>query len=154
MRGIKHLIECHCMLPQYRKTKDPLFHKFVVFSKIDDSDTVEEKIAQCNNCGIIHKVYDICKSEILGGKEESFSIVTISDLRESFSDRIVSVLENNNCDVSVWEHVDFILSNCLWNETVVLRRDIIEGKTHIKILKILDENRIKIENHIIKDFVG
>ena len=64
MQGFKHLVQCHCILPQYRKMKDPVFHKFVVFSTIDKKDNVEPKNVQCNNCGVIHKVFDICKSEI------------------------------------------------------------------------------------------
>ena len=40
MAGIKHLIECHCMLPQYRNKKDRQYHKFVVFSIIDNADCV------------------------------------------------------------------------------------------------------------------
>ncbi len=45
-RGQKHLIECHCILPQYRRSSNTVYHKFVVFSVIDDSDTVEVEIAK------------------------------------------------------------------------------------------------------------
>ena len=69
MKGLKHLIECHCVLPQFRKRENPPYHKFVVFSLIDDSDTAIPKHARCNNCGVIHNVIDICKSEILPGQE-------------------------------------------------------------------------------------
>ena len=37
MPGIKHLIQCHCILPQYRNIDDPIFHKFIVFSKMDSN---------------------------------------------------------------------------------------------------------------------
>ena len=70
-KGTKHLIQCHCLLPQYRNKPDPVFHKFPVFSVIDESDTVILKYAECNNCGAAHKVYDICKSEILTGRDEA-----------------------------------------------------------------------------------
>ena len=46
MNGIKHLIECQCILPQFKKRENPPYHKFVVFSIIDDVDEVLEKFAQ------------------------------------------------------------------------------------------------------------
>ena len=81
MKGVKHLVQCHCILPQYKNAKDPVFHKFTVFSVIDDSDTVVSKYAECNNCGAAHKVYDICKSEIVVGKDEVRSYLKISDFQ-------------------------------------------------------------------------
>ena len=153
MRGVKHLIECHCVLPLYRHFEDLIFHKFVVFSTVSDDDIVEEKISQCNNCGVIHRVYDICKSEVMGGRDESFSLVTIDDIKESLPENFSSILEKNKCDISTWEHLEFAISNRLWGETFVLARETISGKTNVKILKLLSENSLKIESHVIKDFV-
>ena len=65
MTGVLHLIECHCCLPQYKNSKKPVYHKFKVFSILDDGDTVISKHSQCNNCGVVHHVIDICKSEII-----------------------------------------------------------------------------------------
>ena len=36
VEGVKHLIQCHCVLPQYRNANPPMFHKFVTFSVVDD----------------------------------------------------------------------------------------------------------------------
>ena len=69
MKGLKHLVECHCVLPQYRNKKDTSYHQFVVFSIIDNADSVIPKHAACNNCGVIHNIYDIGKSEIQAGQE-------------------------------------------------------------------------------------
>ena len=63
--GQKHTIQCHCILPQYKGRKDPIFHKVVVFSVIGDDDKVQEKIVNCNNCGVPHRIIDICQSEII-----------------------------------------------------------------------------------------
>ena len=79
MNGINHLIECQCILPQYKKRNNPPFHRFVVFSIVDDSDDVVEKFSQCNNCGIVHRVYDICKSEIASGHESLNSLPSKDD---------------------------------------------------------------------------
>ena len=79
--GIKHLVSCHCVLPQFRKMKNPIFHKFVVFSKLEN-DNVVPKIAKCNNCGVLHKVIDICKSEFIHGHEDSVrSIVQVDYIK-------------------------------------------------------------------------
>ena len=79
--GIKHHIQCLCVLPQYRKKENPPYHEFVVFSIIDESDTMEEKHAQCNNCGVIHRVIDVCKSEIATNRAE-ISFLTMDDIKQ------------------------------------------------------------------------
>ena len=45
--GIKHLIECNCVLPQYQNTKKPIFHKFTVFSIIDEDNQIQDKNVIC-----------------------------------------------------------------------------------------------------------
>ena len=92
MQGVKHLIQCHCVLPQFKNSTNPVFHKFVVFSLVDDSDTVQPKFAQCNNCGVVHKVVDLCKSE-LTSKEESKSIPTIQDIELSVGPDLAALLK-------------------------------------------------------------
>ena len=81
MRGVKHLIQCHCMLPQFRNMKEPIFHKFPVFSVIDNSDITIEKFSICNNCAALHKVVDICKSEIVIGADDRNVARTIEDVK-------------------------------------------------------------------------
>ena len=91
-RGVKHLVQCHCILPQYRKQKDPTFHKFPVFSVIDESDTAVVKYAECNNCGAAHKVYDVCKSEIVTGKDEVRSSPRVEDFKFSLPNDLYELL--------------------------------------------------------------
>ena len=150
MSGIKHLIECHCILPQYKKRKDPLYHKFTVYSKLKDNN-VETKYAQCNNCGIIHKVYDICKSEIVVGKEDYNVGLTIEEMSMQLSDKLRNLLTVNNCDYATWEQILDIMETSRWKESVVIKRDIIDSKENIKILTILSEDKIKISTRSIED---
>ena len=91
IEGIRHLIQCHCVLPQYRKRKDPVFHKFLVFSTLEN-DEVEEKLAQCPNCDVIHRVFDLCKSEVYSGKDQSLAVSTIEDIKISLPSRINELL--------------------------------------------------------------
>ena len=83
MQGYKHQIECSCILPQFMGRPDPPFHRFSVFTVIDDNDNAIPKLAQCNNCGVIHQVTDVYKSKIVVGKETSGTIVTIDEIRLS-----------------------------------------------------------------------
>lgn len=145
MQGIKHLIQCHCVLPQFKDRNDPVFHKFAVFSIIDDSDTVQPKFSQCNNCGIVHKVIDICRSE-LTSKEESKSIPSIEDIKFSLSSELSRVLDSYQCDLATWEQAEWIFLNKLWNEWILLSRDEDdEGDIHGKRLVFSDEGRFRIE---------
>lgn len=144
MRGQKHLIECHCILPQYRRSLNTVYHKFVVFSEIDDSDTVVPKFAQCNNCGVIHKIYDICKSEIITHKEDLKSIRTIDDLSLTLPTDVVRVLESYKCDLPSWEQAEFILNNEQWGTIITLMRDETEEETTGKALKIDGHSKISI----------
>ena len=150
MSGFKHLIECHCILQQYKKRQNPLYHKFTVYSKIKD-DKIEIKYAQCNNCDIVHKVYDICKSEIVIGKEDYSVGLSIDDMSVQLSDKLSNLLSVNNCDYATWEHVLDIVENDRWEEPVVIKRDIINGKENVKILKIMPGEKIKLSTRAIED---
>lgn len=144
MDGIKHLIECNCVLPQMRGKNPPLFHSFVVFSVIDDEGIVQEKFAQCNNCGIVHRVYDVCKSE-LTNKESHASLPTISDISLSLPSELNSVLSTYKCDISIWEHVQFIYLLERWGESVVVSKEIDNGTVNGKRLLIEGHSKFRIE---------
>ena len=143
--GTKHIIQCHCILPQYKMMKDPVFHKFIVFSLIDSNDDIIPKFSQCNNCGVIHKVIDICKSEIVHGFEDESAILNIADIKTSLSKDIVSILETYNCDIATWENAKFIYDNKLWGDSFVISRESIDGSIQIKTLVVIDDKKIKID---------
>lgn len=147
--GTKHLIECHCVLPQYRNTKPEVYHKITVFSVIED-DNVIEKYIQCNNCDIIHRVFDICKSDILHGKEEGKSIRTIDDIEISLPERLSSYLKTQNIDIAAWEQVEFIIENKI-EESVVIKREVQKLKVNLKVLNIKSDGTFKVRNEIISD---
>ena len=145
MQGIKHLIQCHCVLPQFKDRSDPVFHKFTVFSIIDESDTVQPKFSQCNNCGVVHRVVDICKSE-LTSKEESKSIPNIDDIKFSLSPDLSRVLESYQCDLATWEQAEWIFLNKIWDQWIVLSRDEDDqGELHGKRLIFSEDGRFRIE---------
>ena len=86
--GVKHLVECHCILPQFKKSESIVFHKFTVYSKLTEKGDVIEKTVQCNNCNVIHKVSKLCNSRILAGRDEYSAGMSIEDLSVQLDSKI------------------------------------------------------------------
>ncbi|MAH43409.1 hypothetical protein CL614_06885 [archaeon] len=153
MEGIKHTIECHCMLPQYKSSPDPVYHKFVVFSIIDNGDTVIPKYAQCNNCDVVHKVFDICKSEIVAGRDESKAIIKKDDVVPFIPEQITEILESYTADISSYEEAKFIMEHKKWGTFITLSKEILEEDIAGKRLIFEAENKFKIQDFIQKLYV-
>lgn len=153
MQGYKHLIECHCVLPQYRKMANPIFHKFVVFSVLDEEGNVIPKLSQCNNCGAVHKVVDICKSEIMPGKDESRSIITKSDLSHSLPKQIIQLFEEHELETADYEYAKFIIENSLWGSVIILSKEA-EGDGYSgKTLNFVGPEKFRIDPFFATDMV-
>jgi hypothetical protein len=151
MEGYKHIIECHCVLPQYRNAKTGLYFKFPVFSIIDDGNNVVPKVAQCPNCDIIHRVFDVCKSEILTGREHSREIITKEDLEFMLPEDFIRILKNYNCVTADYEQLHFILTYKKWNNHIVLSYEKNENEISGKILKFTETGMPKIEPYSYTD---
>lgn len=147
LQGFKHLIKCRCVLPQFKAQLDPPRHQFTVFS-IVDNDVVKPKYAQCTNCGLIHKVTEIGRSEILHGKEFLSSIVSIDEIKSCLPTQLSSILENNHADFPTWELARFIYENKQWGNFVVLKRDNEDGVNQVKYVVIAGENIFKVDSHL------
>jgi hypothetical protein len=153
MPGIKHLIECHCYLAIYKNNSIPINHKFPVYSKINEDNVVIKKNVKCNNCEAFHHVYDLCKSEIKAGKDQSSLIISKEDIAAMLPNEIVNFLTSNNCDISIWEHIKDIIDEKRWEEQVVIKRDIIDEKQQIKYIKITRNKNIKVSLAVIDDLI-
>ena len=133
------------MLPQYRKNPEPKYHSFVVFSLFDDSDTAIPKHARCNNCGVIHNVIDVCKSEILPGQEIG-AVMTTKDCGVMLPTGVQNILETYGCEVPDWEHALFILQNEKWGDFIIVNREDTEtGDLTGKILKFIGPTNYRLE---------
>ena len=154
MPGFKHLIECHCVLPIYKNvTQERIYHKFPVYSKIDKNDAVIPKLVKCNNCDTMHYVYDVCRSELRGGKDQSAITSDDDELSLMLPERLSKILKKLDTDISNWEHVIDIFDEKRWGEEVVLRREIVDEKQHVKILKVVSDQIFKIQNKSIEDLL-
>jgi len=143
--GLKHLVTCRCVLPQFKRADKPPLHQFVVFSVIDDQNNVVPKYAQCNNCGIVHRVTDICRSSIVDGKEDMRSIKTVVDVMAGLPKQLSNVLESAEADIATWEAAQFIYENKQWGNFVVLTTDEDSGVKQGKYVQILSESMFKVE---------
>lgn len=146
--GQKHLLTCRCILQQYKSLKHPPFHKFVVFSVLDDADVVQKKFVQCNNCGIIHKITDLCKSTIIQSKENMNSLITIDDIKPSISSQLTKILEISQADLPTFEAAQYVVENKQWGDIVILTSETSDDSKNIKYIRILGENLFKVETHI------
>lgn len=154
MNGCKHLIECNCVLPQFTRQENPPFHKFTVFSVLDDDDKVVIKFAQCPSCGVIHRVVDVCKSEIIVGREQLSSLITVDDIKLSLSKELCDVLTKHSVDLPTWEHAQFIVENERWGEFVMLVSETVNGTKQGKRLRILGRSIFKVDTFSYTDTLG
>ena len=153
LTGQKHLVKCRCVLPQYKKRADPLPHQFIVFSIIDDDNRVKPKHVQCNNCGIIHKVIDVGRTEIVSGREFMSSIMVIDEIKSAIPEKLAALLESNNCDLPTWENVKFIIESKRWGDYIILNSDEEDGLRQGKYVTIMGENLFKVDSFTREEVV-
>lgn len=149
-----HLVECQCILPIYKNKTKPLYHKFKVFSVLEN-DEIEEKYVICNNCGILHKVSEVNQSEILWGLEEEKSMVTTIDdikfnINESFP-KIVQLFEEKEVDITIWEKFNFIIEENI-SDNIVISKSENKDKIIYKIVEI-NNNKARIKNEIVQRYL-
>ena len=152
---IKHLIDCHCILSIYKNRTKPIYHKFPVFSILEE-DNVKEKYVLCNNCDIVHHVTDVNKSEIKWGNEGYKSLVTTKEdikfnLENLGLNSLVTILEVNNIDLSDWELIEYLLENNLEGKVVLDKKEI-ENSINYKYLEIKN-GKYRIKNDIIQRYL-
>lgn len=143
--GQRHIIKCRCILPQYRSMTNPPNHHFVVFSVIED-DSIIPKTVQCNNCGIVHRVTELCKSTIINGKEDLKSLITVDLIRAQLPQQLAAVLDAENCDLPVWEHCKFVIDNSVWDSVIQLGSEQYDGMREGKYLRIYSKDIFNVES--------
>ena len=151
-RGIKHLVQCRCILPTLKGRSDPPLHSFIVFSVIDENEKLIEKHASCNNCGVMHFITEVCKSSIVQNVDGSSSQVTKEDISMFLPDNVKSILEAYNKDLPDYEHVRFMIDDNITNEFIVLDQEFNEGKKSGKILKYKGSGKFEIEPFSRREF--
>lgn len=141
---IKHMVECNCFLPQYINHKPPIFHKFIVFSIIEENGSIKPSYAECNNCGAIHRVKEVGVSVQIA-KEMSAALPKIEEIKTGIPEAVCKILDGYKVDLSTWLEVKFIYDEQKWGKPVILSRE--EDGEYIvgKYLLILGEKLHKID---------
>jgi hypothetical protein len=152
MKGIKHLIQCRCILPTLKNRKNPPLHKFIAFSILED-DKVQNKIVSCNNCGVNHLINDMCSSEFLSSETTAASL-TLEDIKVMIPDGVVSMLETYEKDLPDYEHINFMMVHEQVNDFLVLTSESTDEKKVGKILRYKGENKFIIEPYSTTEIIS
>ena len=141
---ICHTVECQCVLPIYNKIEKPVYHQFVVFNKLND-DSMEEKYVECNNCGIIHQIVGLNKSNIISDTTNYKSlVVNKEDLSYNLPTKYLEFLTKKNIEeIYIWEKIYFLLENNI-NESVLYNKTKIENFVICEFIDVIDKNNFKL----------
>ena len=154
MAGQRHLIDCHCILPIYKNAASVVYHKFAVYSKINESSgKVIPKYVNCNNCGITHLVDELCKSKIQPGKEDMTSIRSIEEIELSLPNKLIKFLKQYNSTIDVLEEIEDIFNEEQFPKSIIIKREIIDETYNVKILNLINSERFTISSEILNDTI-
>lgn len=142
---VKHVLSCKCILPQYKGAEPPIFHKFVVFSTLDDKGDFVPHYVQCNSCGVVHRVTEVGVSRIMK-KEDLPSLITIEDLKTTLPPKLVGILELHDCPLALWQEAQFILDNKLWGRGFTLAKELDGDMLLGKYIVILGETLYSVKS--------
>tara|TARA_B100000035_G_scaffold311668_1_gene321637 strand:- start:1401 stop:1787 length:387 start_codon:yes stop_codon:yes gene_type:complete len=128
-----------------------------VFSQVDENGEVKEKYIACNNCGIIHRVYEVFKSEVKWGQEDVKSLIASKDdikfnLEAQGFEKIISLLEKSDLDISDWEMAEHLLENNTSGH-IVLERKESDNNVVLKVLNINEDNSFKLKKEILQRYL-
>jgi hypothetical protein len=137
----KHLVECQCSLSIFANNNKTVYHKIPVLSFYEeDKETIKEKYIICDNCGIVHRVYEVFKSEIKWGMENLKNLVnTIDDIEQNLNfldlEKLTTLLRQENVLTHDWEFVEYLIENDL-EGSIVLQKTESDNNIVCKILEI------------------
>jgi len=90
-------------------------------------------------------VFDICKSEILSGKDESRAVEKKEDVMLSLPSSLSELFASYGLDLPDYQMARFILENKKWNDTIVLTSESASGNCEGKILRFISADKFRVE---------
>ena len=147
---IKHLITCNCVLKQFELIEPPVFHKFIVFSIINQDGSIKPSYAKCNNCGGIHKITEVGVSEKLK-RESSPALPDVEEIKTNLPEKLVDLLTKYNLDLPSWQEVQFVYNNDKWDRPIILHREQEGQDVYGKFLVLAGKSLWKIESFSTED---
>jgi len=103
---------------------------------------------------VVHKVVDVCRTELAVGRDELSTMINIDDIAIMIPQDVRSVLESYKADIATWENVQFILQQKQWGSHVVLTHDVLEEDTQGKLLIFNGPGKFNIETFVRKDVIS
>ena len=150
LESIKHLITCNCVLKQFELIEPPVFHKFVVFSVINEDGSIKPSYAKCNNCGGVHKVTEVGVSQKLK-RESTPALPDIEEIKTSLPEKLVALLSRYNLELPSWQEIQFVYNNEKWDKPIILQKEQDDQETHGKFLMLAGKSLWKIESFTSED---
>lgn len=132
----KHLVECNCVLPQFKHSDPPVWHHFVVFSEIDETGAVIPSFAQCNNCGVVHKVTEVGLSSTLR-RDNLPSLPTLDEVRNTLPEKLQKELGGYELDLATYQELAFVFRHQLWGKVIILQKEQVEEFLVGKMIQII-----------------
>jgi len=121
-----------------------VFHKFIVFSIINDDETFKPSYARCNYCGAIHKVTEVMTS-VQQRRDTAPMLPDIEEIKTTLPEKLVELLSRYTLDVTTWQEIKFIYENELWGKAVILQRETEGQESYGKYLLIAGKTLWKID---------
>lgn len=135
------------MLKQQLEQREPEQFRFLTCSLLIDNVVVPSYV-ECPNCGIMHRVHDVCRSDIQNRAELTGAVQTIDEIRASLPDKVSSLMSSYELDISSWQQAQLIVENCLWGEHVILKTEALPDNVKlVKLMRILGPTLVKVETH-------
>lgn len=148
--SIKHLVTCNCILKQFEELDPPIFHKFIVFSVINDDGSIKPCYAQCNNCRGIHKVTEVGVSE-KQRRETAPTLPSIEEIKTNLPDKLVELLSKYQIDLPTWQEIRFFYDNEKWGRPIILHREEDGGERFGKYLLLVGKTLWTIDSFSTED---
>lgn len=143
---LKHTLQCKCFAASEMDKETPQFYEFIAISEVDENGDVVPRTIPCDNCGRLHEVYEICKSNVIDGTDSPIGILSMEEIEMSIPEKLQKLLKDNKCPKHTWEEASLILEKELWGSSIILNRDIQNNKVFCKTLKILGVTFYRIDN--------
>jgi hypothetical protein len=111
----------------------------VVFSEIDEKGEVIPSFAQCNNCGMVHKVTEVGVSSTMK-RDALASLPTAEEVKSNLPKKLLTELTGYELELPTLQEMAFIFEHKLWGRFVILQKEEIDGFVVGKTIQIIGES--------------
>ncbi len=107
-------------------------------------------LAQCPNCGVVHKVREVGVSDVLR-KEDLGSVLSVEELKGNLPEKMQAALTGYDLEYHQLREIQWILENQAWGRSVVLVKDMSEQIVTGKYIQIISDSLWRFGNFTRED---